>query len=336
MLTFEVEDTGLGIAPEEMDSLFNAFVQTESGRKSQSGTGLGLAISHRLVTLMGGEIQVRSTLRQGSIFQFTIPVAVMDDRPASVNQAVHRVIGIDSQQPTYRILVVDDSLENRQLLTKRLISVGFEVQAAENGQRAIEVWEKYAPHLIWMDIRMPIMNGLEATRQIRLRESQLFSCQPTLPLNLKTSGDRPHPTKIIAITANVFEDAKQPILEIGCDDFVAKPCPESVFFEKMSEHLGVKYVYETQQVNPHLPSPERYPDNGTSRLKLQPETFQVMPPDWITQLNFAARRADETAIFALLSELPDTQTELKFAITELVEQFQLEQLIQLTGHPITE
>jgi PAS domain S-box-containing protein len=343
-LTFEVEDTGSGIAPNEIGSLFNAFVQTEAGRQSQKGTGLGLAISRRLVTLMGGEIEVDSTLGKGSTFQFTVPATVVDDRSLNTGQPIYKVIGLEPEQPTYRILVADDSIENRQLLTKRLRSIGFDVQEAEHGQAAIDLWEWYAPHLIWMDIRMPVMNGFEATREIRLRERIRTSNFQTEDVHAENSHaensqtDRHHPTKIIAITANVFEDARQPILEIGCDDFVSKPCPESIFFEKISEHLGVRYVYEIQDTS-HSSQREEAMQHGfyspASQLNLQAAAFQMMSLEWLEQLNFAARRADEAAIFALLAELPSAQAELKAAIVELVNNFQLEQLIQLTQPPNT-
>lgn len=337
LLTFEVEDTGLGIAPEELDSIFDAFVQTETGRKFQKGTGLGLSICHRLVTLMGGEIGVSSTLGVGTTFQLTVPVGVIE-QPVNVEQLPQKVIGLAPNQPTYRILVVDDSDDNRQLLTKRLQSFGFDVQEAKHGQTAIEIWEWYAPHLIWMDLRMPVMDGLEATRQIRDRERRNVAEGNVAKanfeqINLPEAQTRPHPTKIIAITANVFEDEQHSILAIGCDDFVAKPCPEATFFEKMSEHLGVRYVYEAQIGSSDIHETMQN-ESGLSTLPtLQPSALQSMPPEWLEQLNFAARRADEDVIFALLAELPASQSELRTAIVELVKNFRLEQLIQFTQPP---
>jgi PAS domain S-box-containing protein len=340
-LLFEVEDTGFGIASEELPFIFDAFVQTETGRRTQRGTGLGLTISHRLVTLMGGAINVSSTVGAGTTFQFWVPVKVMDHQTLSTSGSVRRVMGLEPGQPTYRILVVDDSDENRQLLSKRLQSVGFDVREADHGQAAIELWQSYAPHLIWMDVRMPIMNGLEATQRIRQQETALAEALP------ETTPTRP-PTKIIAITANVFEEERQPVLAIGCDDFVAKPCPETIFFEKMSKHLGVRYIYATQNVMQSAEQTLNRTQDGTSfytldsfssddlnppLFKLQPSAFESMPPGWLEQLNLAARRADETAILSRLAELPDTQAELRTTLITLVNNFQLEQLIHLTQPP---
>jgi CheY-like chemotaxis protein len=134
------------------------------------------------------------------------------------------VIGLESGQPQYRILVVDDRLESRVLLVKLLTSVGFEVLEAVNGQEAIELWSSWEPHLIWMDMRMPVMDGYEATKRIKA--------------DLKGQA-----TAIVALTASAFEEERSVVLSAGCDDFVRKPFRESVIFEKMAQHLGVRYIY---------------------------------------------------------------------------------------------
>jgi len=133
-------------------------------------------------------------------------------------------IGLEPGQPTYRILVVEDKWANRQLLVRLLAPLGFEVQEATNGQEAIALWQDWHPHLIWMDMRMPVMDGYEATREIKAR-----------------SGDRS--PVILALTANAFEEERLVALAIGCDDFIRKPCQEEVILEKMAEYLGVRYIY---------------------------------------------------------------------------------------------
>ncbi len=168
-LHFEVEDTGLGIAPDELDNLFQAFVQTKTGQESHQGTGLGLVISHQFVKLMGGEIIVNSVVSKGTTFKFDIKVSVVDGKDVESKQPSRRVIALEPNQPRYRLLVVDDKWDNRQLLIKLLKPLGFEVEQASNGQEAVEIWENWQPHLIWMDMRMPVMDGFEATKQIRAR-----------------------------------------------------------------------------------------------------------------------------------------------------------------------
>jgi PAS domain S-box-containing protein len=167
ILYFEVEDTGPGIAPEELDSLFEAFVQTQAGQQAQEGTGLGLPISRKFIHLMGGDIQVQSQLHVGTIFKFTIDVKEVSENEVNTYTEKRRVIGLKSSQTQYRILAVDDKPLNRQLLVKLLTPLGFAVKEACNGQEAIEIWQAWNPHLIWMDMRMPVMDGYEATRRIK-------------------------------------------------------------------------------------------------------------------------------------------------------------------------
>ena len=229
-LHIEIEDTGPGMTSEEMTTLFEPFVQTKTGRQSQQGTGLGLLISRRFVQLMGGDISVRSQTGTGTLFMLEIATRPAKIRGVSNAQTCSRVIGLTPNQPTYRILVVDDIQENRQPLTNLLRSVGFEVEEAENGQAAIDLWTSYAPHLIWMDMRLPVIDGYEATRQIRATGRERSQ-------DIK-------PTVIIAISASVFEEERQRTLAVGCDDFVAKPYSQSVIFDKISKHLGVQYIYK--------------------------------------------------------------------------------------------
>ncbi len=169
-LIFEVQDTGCGIAPEEIDLLFEAFEQTEIGRKSQQGTGLGLAISRKYVELMGGNITVNSTPGIGSTFTFDVQIALACPREMPTNQNKYQFLALAVAQKAYRILVVDDSKESRLLLVKILTSMGFEVREATNGREAIANWESWQPHLIFMDMRMPVMDGYEATRIIKSQE----------------------------------------------------------------------------------------------------------------------------------------------------------------------
>ncbi|MGL6284836.1 MAG: ATP-binding protein, partial [Microcoleaceae cyanobacterium] len=210
-LDFNINDTGVGIAPAELSGLFEAFSQTKSGQEAQEGTGLGLAISRQFVRLMGGDITVSSELGKGTTFQFSIEVKAGQ---ANINhQNIHekRVISLAPNQPIYKILAVDDKPINCQLLIKLLIPLGFDVQQASHGKEAIEIWESWQPHLIFMDMRMPIMDGYEATKYIKS--------------HVKGSA-----TVIIALTASVLEEEKAIVLSAGCDDFMRKPFKESTIF----------------------------------------------------------------------------------------------------------
>jgi light-regulated signal transduction histidine kinase (bacteriophytochrome)/CheY-like chemotaxis protein len=221
---FEVEDTGPGIAPDDLEYLFDAFSQTESGRNSQEGTGLGLSIARRFVRLMGGEIAVESTLGEGSTFKFDILISPVTASDVPASKPSRRAIALEPGQPTVRILVVEDKPANRQLLVKMLAPLGFAVREATNGQEAIAICQEWLPHLIWMDMRMPVMDGYAATREIKSR----WGARSPI---------------IIALTANAFEEERQEALAIGCDDFIRKPCQEEIVFAKIAEYLGVKYTY---------------------------------------------------------------------------------------------
>ena len=301
-LHFEVEDTGTGIDPSELERLFKPFVQTQSGQKFHQGTGLGLSISQQFARLMRGEIALKSTPGQGTIFSFDVPVRKVPRLEAiETKPKQRRAICLAPEQPVYRILVVEDKYENRQLLVKFLTSFGFEVREAENGQLGIDIWQTWKPHLIWMDMRMPIMDGYEATKQIK---ASLLG----------------QPTVIIALTASAFDEERALVLATGCDDFVCKPFLEAVILEKMTKHLGVRYIYEDSQPA----AKER--DNYT----LKAESLLVMPPEWIEQLQQAALRTDEQQIFSLLQQIPQANAPLADALTEAVNNFRIDKIIDLT------
>jgi signal transduction histidine kinase/CheY-like chemotaxis protein len=304
-LFFEVEDTGAGIAPNELERLFQPFVQTETGRKSQQGTGLGLTISQRFVNLMGGDITVKSIVGQGTIFTFNIqlsPGAVFVSTP----QSSQRVIGLALNQPKYRILVVEDKWENRLLLVKMLTSLGFEVREAENGQEGVSLWESWEPHLIWMDMRMPIMDGYEATKQIKA--------------HLKGQA-----TTIIALTASAFDEERSIVLSAGCDDFVRKPFQEEVILEKMAQYLGVRYVYEQQDLEQDL-----LEENSSTQHSSLKDALAHMPPQWVAELHHAALCTDEKLIFSLLEQIPQELAPLANTLADWVDNFRIDKVINLT------
>lgn len=302
-LYFEVEDTGKGIAPEEIDKIFDPFVQTASGVESKGGTGLGLAISQQFVRLMGGDISVSSLLGYGSTFSFDISVSI----PEMLEEKCltkKRVVKIAPSQPDYRILIVDDRLENPELLSKLLNNVGFHTRTANNGKEAIDIWEKWEPHLIWMDMRMDIMDGYEATRRIKAKSK-----------NKKTV--------IIALTASAFEEQEEAIFTAGCDDLVRKPFQEEVIFEKMSKYLGVKYIYEDE----NLESDNKLPDN--CNIILTSEDLSVMPPEWIASLRQAALEVDADLILQIIEQIPQKYHTLAEKLRKLTLQYDFDAIIEV-------
>lgn len=322
-LMFEVEDTGPGIAPADLSRLFQAFVQTESGQKSQEGTGLGLAISQKFVNLMGGKITVRSTVGMGTIFRFTIQATIADNE-VQLKTARPTVIGLAPEQPAYRILVVDDKAENRQIVQNLLASVGFEVREAVNGLEAVNIWEAWHPHLIWMDIRMPVLDGYEATKRIKA-----------------ASRDRNYPSPvIIALTGSVFEEDRKIALAAGCSDFVRKPFQTDIIFEKMTEFLGIQYVYaetqETLEAETAVPPQEFTPLHQSAPLRLTAADLTVMSPDWLNQLHQAAMRANARQVMQLIEQIPASNAPLATALTHLVNDFCFEEIVELITTSLAE
>ncbi|MBP0019404.1 MAG: response regulator [Cyanobacteria bacterium SBLK] len=309
-LAFTVEDTGMGIAVEEMDLLFASFVQTEAGRKSQQGTGLGLPISRRYVELMGGEMTVESRVGSGSCFHFTIDAKLARAEDVRNYMERGRVSILAPGQPEYRILVVEDVAENRLLLTRFLKEVGFEVREAVNGREAVEQWKDWKPHLIWMDIRMPVMDGYRATQKIR-----------SLP-----GGDRPI---IIALTASTLSQKRSQLLKVGYNDLVVKPFREDVIFEKMAKHLGVKYLYE----QPSVDSAFEMPDSRIS-LQFTLQSLSKVSVSLLEQLADAADTGDPLLVKQAIGQLPDSQSQLKARLLEWVAEFRLDLIGDLVARSL--
>ncbi len=229
-LIIEVEDTGPGIAPEDQAPLFQPFVQlAEPGM--QTGIGLGLAITRRLTELMGGSISLTSTLGEGSTFRVELPVELVEEEAASALPAAAgtgEVCGLVPGQPDYRILIAEDQQENRLLLTKIVTNLGLSARAVKNGEQCVAMFQRWHPHLIWMNRRMPVMDGTEAARRIR-----------ELP-----EGDK---VKLVAATVCTFKGEGQQLLEAGMDGFVCEPYRVDEIYGYLARYLGLKYLYRSAE-----------------------------------------------------------------------------------------
>jgi len=306
-LNFQIRDTGVGISEAELPKLFEAFTQAQAGKESQEGTGLGLTISRKFVQLMGGDISVESKLGKGTTFQFQLQAKPGQDINNQLPETRQKVLGLIPGQPTYKILTVDDKEINCKLLIKLLEPLGFELKEASNGLEAIAIWNQWEPHLIFMDMRMPIMDGYEATKYIK-------------------STTKGNATAIIAVTASVLEEEKAIVLSAGCDDFIRKPFTEDQIFGVLTKHLGVKYILH--QTQPKL--------NPVLQNQLTSEAFKVMSEDWIYQLYKAALEADVQVVIKLITEIPDTQIFMIQSLTQVVRKFQFEQIVELVEPLITD
>lgn len=303
-LHFEVKDSGIGIATEELDSLFEPFIQSNNRQISQEGTGLGLPISRQFVQLMGGDLTVQSRLGEGAVFSFTIPVELAQATAVSPPARFRPVLGLAPGQPTYRLLVAEDNATNRELLVQLLQSLGFEVQTASNGQEAIDRWRTWQPQLIWMDMRMPIMDGYEATRQIRAAATD-----PSTPV-------------ILALTANAFEEDRAKTLGVGCNGFIRKPYQEAALLEAMANHLNVQYLYADQaEITPKASTP--------SELASSIAALQALPAHLLAQLYQATIQLDTQHLLSLIATIAPEHPGLAALLRENLNDFAFEQILTL-------
>jgi len=290
-LRFKVEDSGIGISKENQMKIFKPFEQIGNQPATEAGTGLGLAICKQFVELMNGNIYVKSEPGHGSVFYFEIPVAIAAQSKTIPAEFLDKqVTGLAENQKQYRILIAEDKLENRLLLHKLLEPLGLEVREAVNGQEAVEQFKEWHPHLIWMDIRMPVMTGLEATRLIKETED----------------GTN---TKIIALTAHALEEERLEILESGCDDFIRKPYRDNEIFNALSKQLGVTVHYAEDAI------PAAVIEEDT----LDVEKLKKMPPELIKNLQEAAILLDDQLCQKAAGMFSDYDNELGLQLRCMIE-----------------
>lgn len=295
MLHFIVEDTGVGVATDELGKIFDAFYQSENGQHVQQGSGLGLTISRQYIELMGGHLDVTSEVGVGSNFCFDLPVQPVSPLQESIAQLPRRVIGLEPGQPTYRLLIVEDVESSQRLLLKLLQPLGFELRLANNGAQALEIWQQWQPHLIFMDLRMPVMSGEEAIRRIK-------------------ATPQGQETIIIALTASVFEEERSSVVELGCSDFIRKPYRQRQIFKVLSRYLGVRFLYAEPQSESSASPAQLLPDYQPAEL----------PEKWKRDLHQALLGGDINAIYALSEEIRSTHIALASKIEELAYSFNYE------------
>lgn len=245
-------------------------------------------------------------IEQGSAFSFEIavmPVAASEKHSAALtHQAVKELA---PGQPEYRLLVVEDQLASQQLLVHVLEVAGFSVRVADDGLNAIEQAKAWQPHLIWMDIRMPKVDGYEATRQIRAANME------------------PSPV-IIALTASAFEEERNRVLAAGCDDFVRKPFQINKIFQKIAQYLPVNYLYKPDSVGPSCDQ-----DESSLAVPSLPALLKTLPQPWLQTLQQAAIKGSDEQILQLTKDLPPEATALAKSLTQWAQNFQFDAILEL-------
>ncbi|THB72432.1 MAG: response regulator [Desulfobacteraceae bacterium] len=298
-LEFKVEDTGIGIASHEHDEVFNAFGQTRAGRQLQKGTGLGVPISQKLIKLMQGDLRLESQPGQGSTFAFSImaePVdsSMVEDTPDDIT-----IKGIIHKGETLRILVAEDVEPNRRLIVSLLSGFGFSIEVAVNGRECVDIWERFSPHLILMDIRMPVMDGYEATRKIRS----------------EPGGEN---TVIIALSASALIEEKDQIIASGCNDFVLKPFRDSELFKVMGKHLELTFLYD-EPANKN---------NALTNAKDLTGLIALLPDTLLNDFIRALELCDMDRINLVLEQVKELMPDLTPSIQVLTDNFEYDTLLQ--------
>ena len=291
-LFFEVKDSGIGIDKFNLEKVFKPFEQVKQDNYTQQGTGLGLSITKELISLMGGNIYLKSQVGVGSEFYFSINYEKANEEELSKENNAKNIVGIKNENFTKTILVVDDIKENRDLITLLLNSYGFKTLQATSGKEALDVFENEKLDLIFMDILMEGMDGLETMQNIRAS---------------KNGKDIP----IIALSANVFEEDKKEALKNGANDFLAKPVEEKEILLILEKYLHIELEYENKEKN----------------IDFKKE-LEILPKEFVEKLKQKALLMDNDGIFELLKEY-DLSSDLKIYIKSLVDEFKYQELVNL-------
>lgn len=297
-LIVEIEDSGIGIKKAELENIFEAFKQTSEGEWVKGGTGLGLTISRQYILLLGGEINVKSKDGTGSLFTFTIPIEEGDSLEYNEKIIHEKVIGLAADQKKFNVLIVDDRDTNRAFLSRLLGMVGFIVNEATNGKDAVEMFKEGQHDVVLMDISMPVMDGYEATRQIRAMDK---------------GGKIP----IIAITASAFEEDKTKILAVGCNKFLRKPFKEHELFSALAEFLDIRYIkeeHDTDQIKP---------------VKINSGEFAKLPLYLLEQIKQASVSLDRDRINDLILQVEEHDTNLADNLRELADNYAFDVILDL-------
>jgi PAS domain S-box-containing protein len=293
-LCFAVSDTGPGIARDEVKQLFGPFVQAEAGRQAGEGSGLGLAISRSFVRLMGGELEIESLPGNGTTVWFDVPVREAGEQAAAPARGTRHALALAPGEPRWRILVVDDLAEARELLVRLLRPLGFEVRQAANGLEAVALADRWQPDLVWMDLAMPGLDGLEAVRRI---QAQALS-----------------PPVIIALTAHAFMEEWPTVLAAGCDDVLHKPFQEDSLLSLLEKHLGAQFIYE--EVATEIPPP-----------RLDVAALAALPAETREELARAVDRLDTSAVDRWIQTIRPFNPRVAESVADLAEDFQYERIL---------
>ena len=318
-IIFKVKDTGKGIKQEELPKLFKPFEQTQTGKNSNEGTGLGLTISRKFINLLGGDIEVKSKVDIGTTFTFDIKVkSIESEQVAPETKRIVKGVDIREGEITPKILIVDDVQENCLLLENILAPLDLPCRTAYNGKESIDIWQVWQPDLIFMDIQMPIMNGYKAVELIRQQEKQLLRDQK-----------RTTPMKIVAVTASIFDEEADNILQCGFDDLIRKPFTENTILQKLENHLGLKYIYENQEPQTNTEMASSFNLRELLEQEILITEGQKMSASWCDDVIQSANKGSDDELLDLIAQIPDDLIALPEMLSHLTHEFLFEEIIRL-------
>ncbi len=297
-LTVEVEDSGIGVFGADLERIFTPFEQVASPVQ-MSGTGLGLAICREYVALLGGDLRITSEPGRGSCFRFTAIMAKGKAVPKNGRASGRKVLGLEPGTGPVRVLVVDDDTDNQALVKALLAPIGLEVCQACNGKEAVELFKEFSPHAVLMDMRMPDMDGYEATRQIKGTDAGLA-------------------TPVIALTASAFQEGKQKALDAGVDAYLRKPFQHGELYEILGRCLGLRYVYWLDD-DPALPTPD------AEAVFDLPEALQI-------ELRQAVEDGDMELFMELLEPVAESHPALVGRLRKLADTFDYKSILNILIH----
>lgn len=299
-LVFEIRDCGPGISPNELDRIFEPFYK---GRQSagKRGTGLGLTISRKFARLMSGDITAANCKDRGACFTFYARVEPVSAEEASPKDPSRRVVGIEPGYAGNRVLVVDDDNISQMLLNEILVRVGLEVKTTGNGEEAVELFSQWKPDIVFMDMRMPKMDGLTATRLIK-------------------ATDRGRQTPIIALTAQTFEEDLKGMLTAGCDAYLLKPFDEQQLFELIGKHLNITFIRE-RSAPPETPRSEK--------TAVTINAMAILPKPLLTELRKIALELDLEKVNDCIGQIQTSHPELGASLSKLSHEFRFEEIYNL-------
>lgn len=298
LMAVDIADEGSGIPEHLLEHIFQPFEQAHSNTVNAGGTGLGLSISRKLARMMGGDITVKSQIDKGSVFTLSFLYEAAEGQLVAPAPQKHTVRELAPESRNTRVLIVDDKHINRHVLLQLLQPLGFELNEAENGLKALEVFKQWKPHIIIMDIVMPLMDGREATRRIRAEEAG-------------------KDVVIIAVTASALDEERAEIMRLGVNDFVRKPFKEAELLESMSIHGRLHYLFDDAAET----------NKATKDEKIDFSSIVSQIPDGVIhQTQTALELGDLDQLTQLAGEIGKFGTALSERMLQLIHEFKLEEI----------